>query len=107
MLETQKTISDWAAETFGPVGTNLRVAVRMQAEMSELLTKLAVNDTHPGAAEEVADIFIVAARLMERLGVDLAEAVKLKMEINRAPIIGIDQAEIPKFHALIDVGHAG
>lgn len=83
MTETQATISSWADAAFGVPKSNLRIAVRMQAELSELLDKLAVNDTDPAAAEEVADIFIVAARLMERLGVDLQAEVQRKMAINR------------------------
>jgi Protein of unknown function (DUF550) len=81
--ETQKSISDWADATFGVPQSNLRIALRMQEEMVELLKRLCVNDADPGAAEEVADIFIVAARLMERLGTDLTAMVDAKMRVNR------------------------
>jgi NTP pyrophosphatase (non-canonical NTP hydrolase) len=71
MVETQRSISDWAEATFGPSSSNMRVAVRTQEELTELLRALSVDDRHPKAAEEIADVVIVLQRLATRLGVDL------------------------------------
>jgi NTP pyrophosphatase (non-canonical NTP hydrolase) len=83
LSETQKTISAWATETFGPVGTNVRVAIRANEEMAELLRALSVDDNSPKAAEEIADILIVLYRVAERLGCDLLAEVDRKMAVNR------------------------
>jgi hypothetical protein len=67
-VETQKSISQWAEKTFGPVGSNFRVAVRAAEEMVELLRIVSVDG---GAAEilvEAADVAIVLSRLADRLG---------------------------------------
>lgn len=82
-LETQESISAWANSTFGPTGTNLRVAIRANEEMAELLQKLAIDDSHPQMAEEVSDIFIVLYRLAQRQGFDIHEEIDKKMATNR------------------------
>lgn len=81
--ETQTTISQWADETFGAAGSNARVAARANEEMAELMRALTVDDNHPKAVEEIADIVIVLSRLATRLGVDLQSEVERKMAINR------------------------
>jgi len=83
MIESQHTISQWANQTFGPVGSNARVAARANEEMAELLRALTVDDASPKAAEEIADIFIVLYRLGERLGVNLHDEIDRKMKTNR------------------------
>lgn len=83
MSETQQTISEWAEATFGACGSNMRVAVRAQEELTELLRALSVDDDHPKAAEEVADVVIVLQRLATRLGIDLWAEVERKMLVNR------------------------
>jgi NTP pyrophosphatase (non-canonical NTP hydrolase) len=82
-VEDQVTISAWAQDTFGPVGSNILVAARANQEMAELLMALAANESHPKAAEEIADIFIVLYRLMGRLGAGVQEEIDKKMAINR------------------------
>jgi len=82
-METQYTISQWANDAFGPAGSNARVAARANEEMAELLRALTVDDNHPKAAEEVADVFIVLYRVASRLGVDIHEEIERKMAINR------------------------
>lgn len=82
--ETQESISQWAEETFGLLGSNLRVALRMNNEMAELLDKLAKNDNDVNAIEEAADIIIVAMRLFDRFGVNFWNVVEAKMAVNRA-----------------------
>jgi NTP pyrophosphatase (non-canonical NTP hydrolase) len=83
-IETQQTISAWADETFGEASSSVRVAVRANEEMAELLRALSVDDRHPKAAEELADVYIVLCRVGSRLGVDILEEVDRKMQINRA-----------------------
>jgi rRNA maturation endonuclease Nob1 len=81
--ETQHTISAWADETFGNSGSNLRVAIRANQEMAELLRELSFDDTNPKAPAEIADVVIVLSRLATRLGVDLQHEINQKMAINR------------------------
>ena len=81
--ETQQSISEWAEETFGPVGSNARVAARANEEMAELLRALTANDVDRKAVSEIADVFIVLYRLATRLGADIQLEIDRKMEINR------------------------
>lgn len=82
-LETQDSISKWADETFGPAGSNARVAARANEEMAELLRALTSDDNHPKAAEEIADIFIVLYRVAYRLKADIHAEIDKKMAVNR------------------------
>lgn len=84
MIENQRTISNWANETFGPAGSNARVAARANEELAELLRALTADDQHPKAAEEVADTVIILYRLATRLGIDLHAEIDRKMAINRS-----------------------
>lgn len=80
--ETQETISEWAKQ-LGPKKSNLRIAIRMQQELAELLTALAIDDDDPNAVMELADIFIVGYTLAARMGKPIHFAIDWKMEINR------------------------
>lgn len=91
MIENQISVSTWADETFGPAGSNARVASRSNEEMAELLRALTADDNHPKAAEEVADIVIVLYRLATRLGVDLHDEIDRKMAINRTREWNLDK----------------
>lgn len=82
--ETQRSVTEWADATFGPVSSNIRVAARANEEMAELLRALTVDDQNPKAAEEVADIVIILYRLATRLGVDLEVEISRKMAVNRS-----------------------
>jgi NTP pyrophosphatase (non-canonical NTP hydrolase) len=82
-IETQQTISAWADETFGEASSNVRVAVRANEEMAELLRALTVDENHPKAMEEIADVYIVLCRVAARLGGDILEEVDRKMAVNR------------------------
>jgi NTP pyrophosphatase (non-canonical NTP hydrolase) len=82
-METQKTISDWAEQVFGPSSSNARVAARANEEMAELLRALTAADDSLKAAEKMADIVIVLYRLAQRMGFDLHYEVERKMQINR------------------------
>lgn len=67
-METPATVSQWAEETFGPVGSNFSVACRANREMSELLSAVAADEKHPQLGEEIADVVIVLWRLTHRNG---------------------------------------
>src|SRR5262245_5026597 len=82
-MENQLSLSEWQEKTLGPAASNVRVAVRENEEMAELLRALTVDENHPKAAEEVADIFIVLYRVATRLGVDIHAEIERKMAINR------------------------
>ncbi len=81
--ESQQTIEQWATATFGPPSSNMRIAARANEEMAELIRALSADDSHPKAAEEVADVVIILCRLATYLGVNLWVEVERKMEINR------------------------
>lgn len=74
--ETQKTISDWAEQTFGPSGPLPRIAARANEEMAELLKGLTFCAEPHQLVEEAADVKIVLYRLAERLGFDLDERLR-------------------------------
>lgn len=83
MIETQRTITEWANETFGEAVSNARVAARANEEMAELLRALTNDDKNPKAPEEIADIVIVLYRLASQMGADLGNLIDHKMQINR------------------------
>lgn len=66
MMETQASISTWAEQTFGPVSSNLRIAVRAAEEMAELLRAISTGQSRDQIVEEAADVAIVLYRLAER-----------------------------------------
>ncbi len=82
--ETQRSISDWAVETFGDAPSNLSIAVRANEEMAEMLACLMRDDNDQHAAEEAADVIITLCRMFERLGIDIVAEVDRKMRVNRA-----------------------
>jgi NTP pyrophosphatase (non-canonical NTP hydrolase) len=83
MSESQATINEWIADTFGEAGSNISVAARANQEMAELIMKLAIDDNDREAIEEVADVVIVLYRLVHHFDADLAEQINRKMGINR------------------------
>ncbi|MGI9292378.1 MAG: hypothetical protein ACR2PS_00220 [Pseudomonadales bacterium] len=83
MKETTKTISAWCEETFGPAHDIARVATRANEEMAELLTAATTGQTGYDLVVECADVVIVLARLADKQGFDLWQAVENKMVINR------------------------
>lgn len=82
--ENQKTIEEWRRATFGMPLSRMRIAVRANEEMAELLRALSTDDNDPKAASEIADVVIVLYSVAELLGVDLHTEVDRKMAINRA-----------------------
>jgi hypothetical protein len=67
-METQQRISQWASETFGQPGSNLRVATRAGEELFELFKEISVEIHAEKAIVEAADVAIVLYRLCDRLG---------------------------------------
>ena len=83
MHETQESISQWAMETFGPSGSDARVAARANEEMAEVLRKVTADVMGEAVVEECADVVIVLFRLASRNGYDLLDMIDKKMAINR------------------------
>lgn len=77
--ETQGTISAWIEATFGPAGSDARVAARANEELAELLERLVAGDAAK-AVVEAADVAIVLYRLATRLGVTAGPAAALEYE---------------------------
>lgn len=82
--ETQYTIGKWALDTFGEPASNLRIAIRANEEMAELLRELSLNEDSVKAASEVADIFIVLYQVANRMDFDVHAEIDRKMQVNRA-----------------------
>ena len=82
--ETQKTVSDWATNTFGyPKSTEVAIQ-RMLVECKELEDKLESGAaTHEDIADEIADIVICGYQVMNTLGFNMNACVDFKMDINR------------------------
>lgn len=71
MTETQGTISEWAAETFGPPSSHARVAGRLIEECAELVRECTAGADRCRIADECADTAIVLCRLAARLAIPL------------------------------------
>ena len=84
MSETQRTIEEWRAKTFGKPPSLARMTARANEEMAELLRAVTTPDPRRhDIMMEVADVVIVLMGVAEITGGDLAEAVDAKMQINR------------------------
>jgi NTP pyrophosphatase (non-canonical NTP hydrolase) len=81
--EDQQTIEEWRRATFGPGGSNARLAARLNTEVAELIFALTEDDSNPQAIDEVADIGIVLMGLCSRFNVDFHQIIDQKMAINR------------------------
>ncbi|MGI9298605.1 MAG: MazG-like family protein [Gammaproteobacteria bacterium] len=82
--ETQGSVSQWATETFGPESSLLRVAVRANEELAELLRCLAGDAPPEKVVEEIADVVIVLYRLAERIGIGL-DTVVTQTDVHDSP----------------------
>lgn len=85
MVENQKTISEWANSTFGPV-TDYRAVRRMVEEVQELVEVCECNDINDmdKVSNECADILVTLYQVANTFGFDLHACVDHKMQINRA-----------------------
>lgn len=85
-METVQSIAKWADETFGQAD-NMTIGARANQEMAELLRALAKGDSPQACLMEIADVFIVLARLIKQLGCESDHEFNLllaaKMAINR------------------------
>lgn len=70
-MESPATICDWAEQTFGVVGSDLRVASRAGEEMAEAVRAYAAGRSTGVVALELADTMIVLCRLGKRLDMEL------------------------------------
>ena len=85
MIENQKTISEWANSTFGPVKSLKRSIKRMVEEVNELEDQAYVDiNDFDKISNECADILITLYQVANTFGFDLHACVDHKMEINRA-----------------------
>lgn len=83
MVETQRTVTRWAEDTFGPVQDHAVLVRRAMDEMEELLEATIAGDK-PEIGKETADIAILLYRLLELNGLELNKEVTNKMRENRA-----------------------
>lgn len=92
-IESQKSIMDWADQTFGPVSDPLQSALRADQEMKEFRGRLnealgqeqgeALRDHFSYLCAEAADIVICLYRMASVMGADLGQEIDQKMKINR------------------------
>ncbi len=91
-METQKSITRWADDTFGS-NHPAEIAARMSVEVAELVAGLATVATVPVTSmdpklvqelqKECADVYIMLVQVAEKLNADLQTAVNAKMGVNR------------------------
>lgn len=82
MVETQKSIHDWALATFGEIKNIETIHERLMQEVEEY-DDIILSGDYTKAVDEMADCLIVLYQVASTLGVDLHEAVNRKMDINR------------------------
>lgn len=84
-VETQRTISDWAVDTFGYPKSLEVIRGRLLKEVKELELIDIWDDSKAinKIADECADIYIVLVQVMATIGYDLHICVDRKMQINR------------------------
>ncbi len=81
--ETQKSIAEWAENTFGTVPHHSALVTRAQIEMAELLDAVNSGNKDEIAAES-ADVIILLMRLAELSDFSLSDALDKKMKTNRS-----------------------
>lgn len=74
---TQKAITDWAEQTFGPATFDA-----LYAKLGEEMTEFADCIGAGREMEEMADMLIMMYQIAEKHGFDLHEAVEKKMKVN-------------------------
>ena len=86
MKELQREINEWQVALFGPNEGRSRPILRhLILEVKELDIALHLSG-HKGTgivAHEAADIFLLLSGLCSSLGIDLEDAVRAKLEINK------------------------
>ncbi len=80
--ENQESIQAWAEDAFGEPANVMRLVVRANMEMAELLREAQGSDPFV-IALEAADVLILLYRVVEACKFDLHRMVDEKMKINR------------------------
>ena len=83
MTETQKSMTEWADEMFGPAPSLARIAARANEEMAELIRAVTSDTPTQHIGEEIADVVIILNRLASVAGLNLNNAIDTKMQTNR------------------------
>jgi NTP pyrophosphatase (non-canonical NTP hydrolase) len=81
--ENQRSMCDWAEQTFGPVNDPASLVNRALLEMQELGEAVQQRDVSE-IGKEAADVLILLYRLADQFGLDLDQEVQAKMSINRS-----------------------
>lgn len=77
VAELQSEIAEWA-DSVVPNRTPLSVIAKMLGEVGELIASERMSDP-----SEIADVLILALDLAHLQGIDAAEAIRNKLEINK------------------------
>lgn len=81
--ENQRSMCDWAEQTFGPVSDPASLVDRALVEMQELGEAVDARDVSE-IGKEAADVLILLYRLADQFDLDLDQEVQAKMAINRS-----------------------
>ncbi|WP_417837044.1 MazG nucleotide pyrophosphohydrolase domain-containing protein [Thalassospira tepidiphila] len=81
--ENQRSMCDWAEQTFGPVSDPASLVDRALVEMQELGEAVDARDVSE-IGKEAADVLILLYRLADQFDLDLDQEVQTKMAINRS-----------------------
>ncbi|HCK17871.1 MAG TPA: nucleotide pyrophosphohydrolase [Thalassospira sp.] len=81
--ENQRSMCDWAEQTFGPVADPASLVQRALVEMQELGEAVDQRDVNE-IGKEAADVLILLYRLADQFDLDLDQEVQAKMAINRS-----------------------
>ena len=78
VAELQANIAEWA-DSVVPNRTPLSVVAKLLGELGELIASERMGDP-----SEIADVLILALDLAHLQGIDAAEAIRTKLDINRS-----------------------
>lgn len=81
-MTLQKEVLDWAEGEFG-VNPELKIAIRGNKEMAELVSTISNGMGKKDIGEECADVAFFLIQICEKNGFDLMEEVAKKLVINR------------------------
>jgi NTP pyrophosphatase (non-canonical NTP hydrolase) len=82
VMTLQKEVFSWAEEQFG-VNSELKIAIRGNKEMAELVSTISNGMGKKSVGEECADVAFFLIQICEKNGFDLMEEVSKKLVINR------------------------
>lgn len=81
-MTLQRKVLDWAEGEFGK-NTELKIAIRGNKEMAELVSTISNGMTKKSVGEECADVAFFLIQICEKHGFDLMDEVAKKLVINR------------------------